>query len=71
MEVFMRFVGFVVLLVGVWWTHIWWLDPVEGKLMRPLGVLLSAGGLLLYFEGLKNAIVARLLSESPDVAGGE
>jgi hypothetical protein len=54
----MKWIGTITAILGAWLLKSAWYDPVEGKFFRPVAVLLIAGGLLAFFEGLKREIIA-------------
>ncbi len=49
------YLGLFAVLAGLWWTYLWWHDPVEGRSMRPVGVIVSVVGLFLMLKGLIQA----------------
>jgi hypothetical protein len=53
----MKYVGAITILLGIWLTSAAWGDPVEGRFLRPAGVILSVFGLFLMLEGFKREIV--------------
>jgi serine/threonine protein kinase/signal peptidase I len=46
------YLGLLTLLAGLWWTYLWRHDPVEGRLMRPVGAAVTVVGLFLMLKGL-------------------
>jgi hypothetical protein len=53
----MKYAGAVIILLGLWLTSAAWNDPVEGKLLRPAGAILSVAGLFFMLEDFKREIV--------------
>jgi tRNA A-37 threonylcarbamoyl transferase component Bud32 len=49
------YLGLFAVLAGLWWTYLWWHDPVEGPSMRPVGVIVTVVGLFLMLKGLIQA----------------
>jgi hypothetical protein len=62
----MKWIGLVVAILAAWLLKECWFDPVEGKMVRPIAVLVIVGGVVAYFEGLKREIILVLQQKDRD-----
>ena len=65
----MKWIGLALTIFGVWWTYLWWHDPVEGVYMRPFGVVVGIVGVFLVILGVRNDII-KAIRERDRPAGG-
>jgi hypothetical protein len=56
----MKYAGIFLFVGGLLWAYLWRFDPVEGKVMRPVGLFGAAVGFFLLIEGMQSEIIAEV-----------